>query len=268
MLQPRLPLSHVQLAARRQWPQSALRGDASRCRFLAAAVDSQPSEPREVSRPSILWSPGSSADETQTDRLAGKIGLLCRDSEGNCVIGSRGELTTARAIRALAKASELGKSAIVFRARWHADSEEERALRFYATMPYTFSVFKQNWKLLVGKARVLQVTPHTGVHNLATAIAMEERKNGGVALKLNHKNDTVLAVAAKALATLPHLALNEERGQGLGCVLRWPRLGDHDAAKFVYAHVFGNASNDQPREEARTEVENASGLQDWANRIG
>lgn len=188
-------------------------------------------------RPSVLWSPGGQADEGQTDRLAGKIGVLCRDGKGLCVIGARGELPVARALRALAKASEYGKSAIEFRTRWHEDPGNERSLRFYAEMPYTWSAFKLRWKPLQGKVRVMPITPHSSVHKVATAMATEQRKVGAVALKINHKNDTVMAIAAKALATLPHSAQSEELGMALACVLRWPMISDEAAGKFIYAHV-------------------------------
>ncbi|CAE8634302.1 unnamed protein product [Polarella glacialis] len=169
--------------------------------------------------------------------LALGASLQCRDFEGYCVIGARGEAASANALRSLARASELGKSPIEFRARWHEDPGDERSLRFYAEICETWSDFKKRWKAIDGTPRVLPVTPHTSVHQLATAVATDQRKVGGVALKLNHKNATVMAIAAKVLATLPHLAQNEEIGCGLVCVLRWPMIEKPEAAKFVYAHV-------------------------------
>eukprot|EP00929_Paragymnodinium_shiwhaense_P102790 TRINITY_DN66021_c0_g1_i1.p1 TRINITY_DN66021_c0_g1~~TRINITY_DN66021_c0_g1_i1.p1 ORF type:complete len:116 (-),score=22.63 TRINITY_DN66021_c0_g1_i1:208-555(-) len=107
----------------------------------------------------------------------------------------------------------------------------------------------------------MPVTPKTSVYHLATALASEERKHGGAALALNASNDDVLALAAKALATLPHVARpsDEEpsnegtsnavadksansdhgapeavRGLDLACVLRWPQSR---GATRIYAHI-------------------------------
>lgn len=185
--------------------------------------------------PPVLWPPGRKAPESQTDLLAGKIGTICRSTSGLCVIGARGELSTARAMRALAKGSDLGKSPLEFRVRWHEEPNDERSLRFYTEIRYTWTAFKKSWKRMGGEVRVLTVTPHTSVHKLATAVVIEERRSDAVALKLNSLNDSVLATAAKALATLPHLAQMEARGADLVCVLRWPTSQE---ALYLYAHIF------------------------------
>eukprot|EP00930_Biecheleria_cincta_P095690 TRINITY_DN87632_c0_g1_i1.p1 TRINITY_DN87632_c0_g1~~TRINITY_DN87632_c0_g1_i1.p1 ORF type:complete len:234 (-),score=30.05 TRINITY_DN87632_c0_g1_i1:566-1267(-) len=192
----------------------------------------------EGSKVELLWAPGAAqARNVDDDRFAGKIGLQCRNYEGHCVIGARGEAATANAIRGIAKASELGKSPVEFRARWHEEPNDERSLRFFADISDTWTVFKKRWAALEKKPQLLQVTPNTSVHNLATAVVTEQRKLGGSAMKLNPKNDTVLAIAAKTLATLPHLAQHEDIGGNLVCVLRWPRI-QSDTPTFVYAHIF------------------------------
>lgn len=187
-------------------------------------------------RPSVLWSLKAEADDAQIQRLAGKIGLLCRDGEGLCVVGARGEASTAHALRAIAAASELGKSPVEFRVRWHEDPGEERSLRFYGEMRYPWTAFKSMWKGFGKEVNVRSVTPHTDVHRLATALAMEQRFRGAVALKLHYANSTVLSVAAKALATLPYVQQYEARGAAIVCVLRWDVRNPE--AKFAYAHLF------------------------------
>mmetsp|Transcript_56804 Transcript_56804/g.164531 ORF Transcript_56804/g.164531 Transcript_56804/m.164531 type:complete len:247 (-) Transcript_56804:3-743(-) len=197
----------------------------------------------------ILWAPGIAAEEEQSDKLAGKIGVLCRNGESPCIVGARGALATARAVRALAKASEFGKSPLEFRVRWHQDSDEnrdtdERALRFYIELRYTWTDFKLRWQTLRetstgGHIPMLRVTPHTKVHSLATAMATEQRVKGGVILQLSHSNDAVINIGAKALATLPHVAQTVAKGAALSCVLRWnQRDRDDNVGKFIYAHVF------------------------------
>lgn len=212
----------------------------------------------ESPRPEVLWSPGEKADETQTQRLAGKIGILCRDSQSVCVVGARGELPTARAMRAIAQASELGLSALEVQAFWHRDPGDERSLRLRVERRYPWTSFKRRWAAsFAGKVQLLPVTPHTDVHRLALALVTEQRKVGGVVLKLNPKNSTVMSIAAKALATLPHVATDEVRQRGssseplrqealaapLVCVLRWPKIQNVEAAKFVYAHLLKRHSD-------------------------
>lgn len=187
------------------------------------------------SRPSVLWAPGEQANEDQTDRLAGKIGMLCRDGQGLCVVGSRGEVPTARAMRALAKASEWSKSPVEFRVRWHEDPENARSLRFYSEIRYSYTDFKRKWRSWPEPPRKLAVTPDSVVHKVATALCIEERKNGCAVLKLNPQNNKVMAIAAKCLATLPHLSQIPQKGSDMVCVLRWPQSA---GAKWVYAHVW------------------------------
>eukprot|EP00927_Polykrikos_kofoidii_P035518 TRINITY_DN30087_c0_g1_i1.p1 TRINITY_DN30087_c0_g1~~TRINITY_DN30087_c0_g1_i1.p1 ORF type:complete len:304 (+),score=35.77 TRINITY_DN30087_c0_g1_i1:42-953(+) len=259
----------------------------------------------------ILWSPGIHADESKTKRLAGKVGMLCRQG-GSCTVGSKGELPTARAMRAIAKASEDEKAPIEFTVRWHEDPGGGRSLRFFATNRSDWSAFHRLWKKLAPTERssrtssvgpnskplpkattpipaaatagtkavisaqgseskldastagVFPVTPKTSVQGLALAMVSEERKHQRVALALNPNNDTVMSIAAKALATLPVASqppkpsplpessaesevhgdvsssqLQPRRGHGRGdnlvCVLRWPR--SHGQGR-VYAHVF------------------------------
>eukprot|EP00933_Yihiella_yeosuensis_P043425 TRINITY_DN38226_c0_g1_i1.p1 TRINITY_DN38226_c0_g1~~TRINITY_DN38226_c0_g1_i1.p1 ORF type:complete len:268 (+),score=59.70 TRINITY_DN38226_c0_g1_i1:60-863(+) len=192
------------------------------------------------SQQQLLWAPATQDDAFE--RLAGKIGVQCRNFKSYCVVGARGDKAVANALRSIARASELGKSPVEFRARWQEDPGDERSLRFYAEISETWSDFKKNWKEL-GKAsdqqpKVLSVTPNTIVHKLATAVVMEQKSVGGAALQLNPKNDKVLSIGAKALATLPHLAQNEEIGCNLVCVLRWPSMKSEAAGKFIFAHVF------------------------------
>eukprot|EP00440_Ansanella_granifera_P039985 gb/GFBE01043368.1/.p1 GENE.gb/GFBE01043368.1/~~gb/GFBE01043368.1/.p1 ORF type:complete len:247 (+),score=49.89 gb/GFBE01043368.1/:1-741(+) len=188
----------------------------------------------------LLWAPGQyqEHDDKRYERLAGKIGLKCREYNGYCVIGARGEAAVANALRGLARASELGKSPVEFRVRWHEDPGDERSLRFYAEICETWSDFKKRWAANKETPKPLEVTPHTSVHKLATAVVINQRKIGGAALKLNYKNDTVMSIAGKALASLPHLAHHEDLGCGLVCIMRWPSIANPEASKFVYAHVL------------------------------
>lgn len=221
-------------------------------------------------RPEILWAPGGKAEESQTDRLAGKIGVLCRDGEGLCVVGARGELPAARVLRAVAKASERGKSAIEFRVRWQEEASDERSLRFYTEIRETWREFKRRWAALPERPTVLIVTPKSNVHRVATAAATEQRYKRGVALKLDARNDSVLSTAAKVLATMPHMAQSPALGASLVCVARWPSLqksGDDvdvsDAARaeeearssrhFIFIHVFARPE----LSEAAIETNNA-----------
>mmetsp|Transcript_1144 Transcript_1144/g.2317 ORF Transcript_1144/g.2317 Transcript_1144/m.2317 type:complete len:254 (+) Transcript_1144:44-805(+) len=211
------------------------------CRRASSAVDLNVSSSLERQDASLLWAPGAASkgsDEQRFDRLAGKIGVQCRDLRGHSVIGARGEAALANALRGLARASELGKSPVEFRARWHEDPGDERSIRFYAEICETWTDFKKRWAALKETPRAFQVTPHTSVHKLATAVVTNQRKIGGAALKLNYKNDTVMATAGKVLATLPHLTQHEDLGCGLVCVIRWPMIATPEASKFVYAHVF------------------------------
>lgn len=221
-----------------------------RC-FPGVASRSVGAEVASGSRPEILWSPGGDRDDERIRRLAGKIGILCRDGEGLCVVGARGEASTAHAVRALATGSELGKSPVEFRARWQEEDEQARSLRFYCELRYTWTAFKEMWKPFNGKARVLPVTPHTGVHRLATALVTEQRVKGAAVLKLNYSNDSVLNIAAKALATMPHLAQNAALGSSLVCVVRWNIRGPEST--FAYAHLFRRPQGRDGQEGAWSE---------------
>lgn len=216
------------------------------------------------SRPSLLWSPGELAREEQVDRLAGKIGVLCRDGEGLCIIGARGEVSTARAMRALARASEVGKSPIEFKVRWQEDEGGQRSIRFYAEMPYSWTEFKRRWSRLRKQLKtdlpMLSVTPRTGVHKLATALASQQRQKGAAVIRLNYNNNTVMSIAAKALATLPHLAQSEHLGASLVCIIRWDVLASD--AKFAYAHIFANPEDNM--DETLVKEEDLSNFDAWA----
>ncbi|CAE7316009.1 ubiB [Symbiodinium natans] len=109
------------------------------------------------------------------------------------------------------EASEVAKSPIEFMVRWH-EEPEGRALRFRCQIHETWSLWKQRWfhEMDTRVRKPLAVTPTTDVEKLASAMAVSHRKFGGVALKLNPKNDTVLSIAAKALATTPRKAHREE----------------------------------------------------------
>lgn len=198
----------------------------------------------QTKRPLILWAPGEKASEDKTDRLAGKIGILCREDKGRyCIVGSRGRLPSARAMRALAKAGELGKSPIQFQTRWHEEADDSRALRFYAELFLTWKEFKEKMAAFPERPTHLSVTPHTDVHGLATAIVMEQRKKGSVVIRLKTTNDAVCYTCARALATLPHVAQSEERGAELVAVARWPSLQEsvdtrNSEAEFMYVHVL------------------------------
>lgn len=215
-------------------------------------------------KPEILWAPGWRAEEDQTEKLAVKLGLLCRRGRGPCLLGSKGELSTARAMRAIAIASEARKAPLEFRVRWQEEghpAEEARDaaggatapramrwLRFHAQMRYDWAAFRRHWEQgAQGRSRPMPVTPQTAPLSLAVALVTEARKRGGAALSLNPHNDAVMSVAAKALAALPRAAgqnsATEDPGElqdtDLVCVLRWPQT--HGAAR-VYAHVLpGNA---------------------------
>lgn len=192
------------------------------------------SKPTATTRPEVLWVPGAAANEQQVERFVGKIGMLCRSS-GSCVVGARGQLSVARAVRSLAKASEAAKAAIEVRVRWHDDPGDARSLRFHAEMRYSLLEFRSAWESLgLSASRVpaelmdsssgaasggvsagiirFAVTPHTVPQTLAVAAATEVRKRGRVAWALNASNDAVLNAAAKALATLPQ-ACQSEGGQ-------------------------------------------------------
>eukprot|EP00929_Paragymnodinium_shiwhaense_P077545 TRINITY_DN39937_c0_g1_i1.p1 TRINITY_DN39937_c0_g1~~TRINITY_DN39937_c0_g1_i1.p1 ORF type:complete len:206 (-),score=45.55 TRINITY_DN39937_c0_g1_i1:3-620(-) len=191
------------------------------------------------------------ADKGQIHRLASKIGHTCRDEsgDGKCVVGAMGEIPIANAFRALAEASELGKSPVEVRVRWEEEEGDERSLRFHTELRqnYNWKAFKERWSGLRQKPAVLTVTPHTNVHRLGTALVTEQKKKGGVAIKLSHSSDYVLAIAAKALATMPHLAQTERLGGALVCVLRWPRLRESLVQedvdnKFIYAHILERVS--------------------------
>merc|ERR1740122_392958 len=91
---------------------------------------------------------------------------------------------------------------------------------------------------MVGVAARLKVTPNTEVHRLATAIVTEHRKVGGVVLTLNPKQDKVIAIAAKALGTIPHVAHDQDVGESLACVVRWPTMQRPEGGKFIYAHIL------------------------------
>lgn len=184
--------------------------------------------------PDVLWVPGATASDMQVGRLVGKIGMLCRDSQ-RCVVGARGELCAARAIRSLAKATEASKAAIEVRVRWHDDPGDTRSLRFHSEMRYSLREFRSFWDSLglsasQSRAEVVDpdsndihgasaapaattnrfsVTPHTVPQSLATAVASEVRKQGRVALVLNASSDSVLNAAAKALASIPHVSRPE-----------------------------------------------------------
>eukprot|EP00927_Polykrikos_kofoidii_P030891 TRINITY_DN26571_c0_g2_i1.p1 TRINITY_DN26571_c0_g2~~TRINITY_DN26571_c0_g2_i1.p1 ORF type:complete len:421 (-),score=65.20 TRINITY_DN26571_c0_g2_i1:318-1580(-) len=218
--------------------------------------------------PQLLWAPGAASDESSTDSLAGKIAAICGKKNGFCVVGSRGELPTARTMRALAKASETGSSPIEFRARWHEEPDDRRSLRFHAELGQTWSEFKAKWLTLNdGKPiQALSVTQQTTVHKLATALATEQRKQGGALLRVSHKSNTVLNIAAKALATLPHMAQTEALGCALVTVVRWPSMkratknkdvmqdvhtsAAQEAGKYLYVHLLlmttpGSAEGDE-----------------------
>lgn len=236
---------------------------------VAAAVRPSPVSSPASAPPPVIWSPGAKAAESQTDRLVGKIGALCKKYGSGFVLGSKGELATARAVRALAKASENRKSPLEFRVEWHVDPSEvpgntSRSLRFHAELRYTWSHFRRRWDLLSlskkAESKVLPVTPHTDVSRLATALATEERKAGRAALKLNPSSDAVLNVAAKALATLPHLQPQANtKGPELVCVMRWPATGD---ALWVYAHLFRRSESLEISEKPLR----PSLFEEWARR--
>lgn len=204
-----------------------------------------------VEKPEVLWAPGGQADESQTQRLARKIGMLCRKSGGLCVVGSRGELPTARAMRALAVASEAEKAPVEFGVRWHEDPGDGRSLRFYAEMRCNWSKFRRRWdarSAVEGGIRPMPVTPNTPVYWLATALVRQVRNQSGAALSLNPHNNAVMNITAKALATMPYAAQEGAHrkdvlaggttGADLVCVLRWPK--SHGAMR-VYAHVMRRA---------------------------
>merc|ERR1712039_592157 len=89
-----------------------------------------------------------------------------------------------------------------------------------------------------GKLKPLKVTPKTLPSKLSHAIIVQARKHHRVALELNPNNDTVMAVAARALSILKARepsADHEAVEPGLLCVMRWPQ--SRGAAR-VYAHIF------------------------------
>lgn len=203
----------------------------------------------------MLWAPGSTANEESIDRFTKKIGHICDDGlEAVCVIGSRGELPTATVMRSIAQVSEMKGSPIQFRVRWHEDPGNERSLRFFAEKRENWASFKERFAQL-GKLEPMAVTPNTEIHNLAVAMVTRERKEGGAVLKLNPQNHTVLHIAAKALATLPHLAQFQAKGTSLICALRWPSIQTPEAAKFIYGHVFTTLTLEEAIQKKREKRE-------------
>merc|ERR1712151_111651 len=102
---------------------------------------------------------------------------------------------------------------------------------------------KRRWKRIQKDAPadgvpILHVTPHTGVHKLATAMATQQRQKGAAVLKVRYESDAVMSIAAKALATLPHLSQNEDLGSSILSVIRW-NVASSDA-KFAYVHLFSS----------------------------
>eukprot|EP00928_Gymnodinium_smaydae_P018655 TRINITY_DN17109_c1_g1_i1.p2 TRINITY_DN17109_c1_g1~~TRINITY_DN17109_c1_g1_i1.p2 ORF type:complete len:216 (-),score=39.82 TRINITY_DN17109_c1_g1_i1:84-731(-) len=203
--------------------------------------------------------------------------MLCRKGQDGCLLGSRGELPTARALRALARVSEAEKAPLEFTTIWHVDPGNARSLRFRAKMRYSWAFFHRSWASLVARSAAgssssssgsgnpgdgtsfvpLPVTPQTEVSRLALALVTEARKTGRVALQLNPSNDAVLNVAAKALATAS--ALEEEDCLRAGtqakaplvCVLRWPK--SRGAAR-IYAHIFRQSAASGARAPAERQV--------------
>ncbi|CAK9102946.1 unnamed protein product [Durusdinium trenchii] len=176
----------------------------------------------------ILWAPGMRqvGDDQCHVRLGGKIRLMCTEPNGYCVVGARGEVAVANAMRSLAWASEVAQSPLDFKVRWQEEPGDMRSLRFFCDIPETWTQWKQR---------------------LSIAISMRHRKYSGAAIKMNPMNDTVLSIVAKALASLPHTG-REEVAHELSCVIKWPGLKKDSkdlkdskqiqAGKFIYGHVM------------------------------
>ncbi|CAK9003876.1 unnamed protein product [Durusdinium trenchii] len=203
----------------------------------------------------ILWAPGMRqvGDDQCHVRLGGKIRLMCTEPNGYCVVGARGEVAVANAMRSLAWASEVAQSPLDFKVRWQEEPGDMRSLRFFCDIPETWTQWKQRWAMVEipendkNEKKPLDVTPYTDVTKLSIAISMRHRKYSGAAIKMNPMNDTVLSIVAKALASLPHTG-REEVAHELSCVIKWPGLKKDSkdlkdskqiqAGKFIYGHVM------------------------------
>merc|ERR1711907_433630 len=130
--------------------------------------------------------------------------MLCRRGGGELVIGSRGELPTARVIRALAKASEVENGPLEFKTLWHEDPDQGRSLRYVVEMRTDWKLFRKQWAQLatagIGERnKMVPVTPLKTVKALAAAITAEQQNHGFAVMALNSSNTAVLNIAAKAL---------------------------------------------------------------------
>jgi len=250
---------------------AAWAGDAAGCRACSntgaggRAGVSAGGEAHEVAadfRPEVLWAPGVRAPETQTEKLARKLKMLCRRGQGPASVGAKGEMSSARALRAIALASE-AEAPLEFSVRWRepdevASSSQPRDggsssawLCFDVESHYNWTAFRQFWDSpaldssvasssssavgpAVGRAdragKPMSVTPNTVPSGLAKAVLTEERKHRRVALALNPNNDTVMSTVAHALAELPRLAASghtpDGGARGEGQVTRQPIADD------------------------------------------
>mmetsp|Transcript_336 Transcript_336/g.824 ORF Transcript_336/g.824 Transcript_336/m.824 type:complete len:246 (-) Transcript_336:46-783(-) len=217
---------------------------ALRRRFCAAAVGStnlstgewttaSAGSADEAIAPEPLKASGNpEVSEETTKKLAGKVCQLFRTGRDSVVIAATGEVAAARTMRALAIASaKMGP------AEFHAKADESHkapgsSLRFHVAKRYSWTRFKRIWSLISAESKLMPITPGTDTNSLARAILAEQRKHRVVALSLNPSNDTVLKVAAEALALLQS---SSPQGAELICVLRWPSgRGGHR----MYAHVL------------------------------
>eukprot|EP00927_Polykrikos_kofoidii_P040137 TRINITY_DN34360_c0_g2_i1.p1 TRINITY_DN34360_c0_g2~~TRINITY_DN34360_c0_g2_i1.p1 ORF type:complete len:267 (+),score=37.08 TRINITY_DN34360_c0_g2_i1:106-801(+) len=211
------------------------------------------SSTRRFSSSPFLWAPGASSTDldASTRKLAGRIALTCRGEGGQnkCEVAAKGTIPTSRALLALAQASQLHLSTIEFSTRWQTDDDGQRHLRFVARQGQSWAAFKAGATLNATgkKAEMLVVTPSSNVAALSRAAISVLAKSGRGRFRLNARNEIVLCVAAKVLATLEGMVRSERVGQRLHCVASQTQDGG-----LVYVEIFtgaAEASNGEVREE-------------------
>merc|ERR1711971_56422 len=151
---------------------------------------------------------------------------------GEVHVDSRGESSSANALRALAVASRESSRVLQFHASWVSD-DSARWLRFHANAGQRWDVFKRDLGRLIPLS--LSFSEPTEFMKLALAIKANQSQTETVTVDGLYGDDPAAYATCKALAELPRLC----SGRSVTCVAGIPK---HDA---ICVHVWIGRRLDQ-----------------------